>query len=61
MDVMGGQFCCEFGMQSKTIKKAVPNVLHHHGTAKNKSGRQDLNLRPHDPQSCTLAKLSYAP
>ena len=26
-----------------------------------KSGRQDLNLRPHDPQSCALAKLRHAP
>jgi hypothetical protein len=25
------------------------------------SGRQDLNLRPHDPQSCALAKLRHAP
>src|SRR5271165_3714214 len=26
-----------------------------------KSGREDLNLRPHDPEPCALAKLSYAP
>ncbi len=26
-----------------------------------KSGREDLNLRPHDPQSCALAKLRHAP
>ena len=25
------------------------------------SGRQDLNLRPHGPQPCALAKLSHAP
>ena len=25
------------------------------------SGRQDSNLRPHEPHSCALAKLSYAP
>jgi len=25
------------------------------------SGREDLNLRPHDPEPCALAKLSYAP
>src|SRR5436189_3044780 len=26
-----------------------------------KSGREDLNLRPHGPEPCALAKLSYAP
>ena len=26
-----------------------------------KSGRKDLNLRPHGPEPCALAKLSYAP
>ena len=26
-----------------------------------KSGRQDLNLRPHGPEPCALARLSYAP
>ena len=26
-----------------------------------KSGRQDLNLRPRDPQSRALAKLRHAP
>ena len=26
-----------------------------------KSGRVDLNLRPHGPEPCALAKLSYAP
>ena len=26
-----------------------------------KSGRQDLNLRPLDPQSSALARLRYAP
>ena len=26
-----------------------------------KSGRQDLNLRPLDPESSALTKLSYAP
>ena len=25
------------------------------------SGREDLNLRPHGPEPCALAKLSYAP
>src|ERR1700687_3637246 len=26
-----------------------------------KSGREDSNLRPHGPEPCALAKLSYAP
>ena len=26
-----------------------------------KSGRQDLNLRPHGPEPCALSRLSYAP
>src|SRR5437764_7954332 len=26
-----------------------------------KSGQEDLNLRPHGPEPCALAKLSYAP
>ena len=25
------------------------------------SGREDLNLRPHGPEPCALAMLSYAP
>src|SRR5438045_1266248 len=25
------------------------------------SGREDLNFRPHGPEPCALAKLSYAP
>ena len=31
------------------------------GFAAGKSGREDLNLRPHGPEPCRLAKLSYAP
>src|SRR4051812_38324353 len=27
----------------------------------NQSGREDLNFRPHGPEPCALAKLSYAP
>jgi hypothetical protein len=27
----------------------------------NQSGREDLNLRPHGPEPCALARLSYAP
>src|SRR5438309_9816105 len=30
-------------------------------TTSDQSGREDLNLRPHGPEPCALAKLSYAP
>ena len=28
---------------------------------KRKSGREDLNLRPHGPEPCALTELRYAP
>src|SRR5271165_948052 len=36
-------------------------LLFFFGRRPKKSGREDLNLRPHDPEPCALAKLSYAP
>ncbi len=36
-------------------------LLYFFGRWPKKSGREDLNLRPHDPEPCALAKLSYAP
>jgi hypothetical protein len=31
------------------------------GEEKRKSGREDLNLRPHGPEPCALTELRYAP
>ena len=48
------------------LAEAFELVLTHHprtdciGTCF-QSGREDLNLRPHGPEPCALAKLSYAP
>jgi hypothetical protein len=39
----------EFAAQCETVQKG------------HQSGRQDLNLRPLDPQSSALAKLRHAP
>ncbi len=38
--------------------QTLPQVA---STLELKSGREDLNLRPHGPEPCALAKLSYAP
>ena len=39
----------------------VINKNHPFGVVIDKSGRADLNRRPHGPEPCTLSGLSHAP
>src|SRR5262245_61597720 len=48
-----------FAASGETVKTKKPPTSPVSGC--HESGREDLNLRPHGPEPCALAKLSYAP
>ncbi len=60
-----GRILPDFGGQSAVLKESSQDQentnLTRVSSASEKSGRQDLNLRPLDPQSSALARLRYAP
>ena len=66
-DIEGGKgrILPDFGGQSTVLKNSGQDQgnagLMRVSAASEKSGRQDLNLRPLDPQSSALARLRYAP